>query len=318
MISLYGLFILLLTAEAIHAQGNTNDGDNVDQISVSKDTTSLPLEATSTTLPTILQESNTSDESGTSASVDRQPEKECKSLRWLRKLSKLCPQQQSPPEPQTSTSYDHPQSNEMPLPAYVGKSEAESYHRNQNADQYSEFTEEEAKYFESEYSSKKKLGQGSFGVVRLATRKYDGLKVACKSIPKSKVYEYALESIPPPRCHLRNPLVLFEEPSVAQCMSSRPPNLMLPYEFALQIYLSRPGYENPYVPMAFDYIALENEYILVMEYFDRKWKTLSSYVKKKKRLDISDTRDIVRETVNGMISLKQHGVVHGDLNGMSQ
>ncbi|KAH9248125.1 hypothetical protein BASA81_014245 [Batrachochytrium salamandrivorans] len=130
---------------------------------------------------------NTSDESGTSASVDRQPEKECKSLRWLRKLSKLCPQQQSPPEPQTSTSYDHPQSNEMPLPAYVGKSEAESYHRNQNADQYSEFTEEEAKYFESEYSSKKKLGQGSFGVVRLATRKYDGLKVAC-NLSQSQKY----------------------------------------------------------------------------------------------------------------------------------
>ncbi|KAH6567938.1 hypothetical protein BASA62_005764 [Batrachochytrium salamandrivorans] len=178
----------------------------------------------------------------------------------------------------------------MPLPAYVGRSEAESYNKIQNAEQYNAFTKMEAKYFKSEYSSKRKLGQGSFGVVRLATRK----------------------------CHLPNTLGHSEEPSVAQCMSSRPPNLLIPYEFALQIYLSRPGYENPYVPMTLDYIILKDEYILVMEYCDRKWTTLSSYVKKKKRLDISETRDIVRETVNGMISLKQHGVVHGDLNGMSQ
>ncbi|KAH6593239.1 hypothetical protein BASA50_007445 [Batrachochytrium salamandrivorans] len=206
----------------------------------------------------------------------------------------------------------------MPLPAYVGKSEAESHRRNQNAEQYNAFTKTESKYFESEYRSKKKLGQGDFGVVRLATRKYDGMEVAYKSILKSKVYEYALESIPPPRCHLPNPLVRSDEPSVAQCMSSRPLDLLIPREFATQMYLSRSGYENPYVPMAIDYYIFESEYILIMEYCGRKWTTLASYLKKKKRLDIKDARDIVREVVNGMMSLKQHGVVHGDLSGMSQ
>ncbi|KAH9274089.1 hypothetical protein BASA83_003391 [Batrachochytrium salamandrivorans] len=314
MISLYGLFILLLTAEAIHAQGNKDNGDDANQPSGYKKVTDLPLRVYPLRLTEALQESNTPDQSGASASVDRQPERECKGLRWLRKLSKSCPQQQSQPEPQSSTSYDHPQLNEMPLPAYVRKSEAESYNKIQNAEQYNAFTKIEAKYFKSEYSSKKKLGQGDFGVVRLATRKYDGLKVAYKSIPKSKVYEYALESIPPPRCHLSNTLGHSEEPSVAQCMSSRPPNLLIPYEFALQIYLSRPGYENPYVPMTLDYIILKDKYILVMEYCDRKWTTLSSYVKKKKRLDISETHDIVREVINGMMSLKQHGIVHEDLH----
>ncbi|KAH6593238.1 hypothetical protein BASA50_007444 [Batrachochytrium salamandrivorans] len=299
-------------------QGNTNDGDGGDQASGSKKVTSLPLRVYPLRLTEALQKISTPDQNGASSFADPQPGNECKSGNWLRRLFKSCPQQQSQPEPQSSTLHDHPQSNEMPLPAYVGESEAESYRRNQNADQYSEFTEEEAKYFESEYRSEKELGQGDFGVVRLATRKYDGMKVAYKSILKSKVDEYALESIPPSRCHLPNPLVRSEEPSVAQCMSSRPLNLLIPREFATQIYLSRPGYENPHVPMAIDYYIFESEYILIMEYCGRKWTTLASYLKKKKRLDIKDARDIVREVVNGMMSLKQHGVVHGDLSGMSQ
>ncbi|KAH6590098.1 hypothetical protein BASA61_005391 [Batrachochytrium salamandrivorans] len=100
------------------------------------------------------------------------------------KLSSPCPQQKSPPEPQPSTSYDPPQSDEMPLPIRVGKSEAESYRQGQNADQYNAFTKEETEYFELEYSRKKKLGQGSFGVVFLATKESNGMEVAYKSISK--------------------------------------------------------------------------------------------------------------------------------------
>ncbi|KAH6585327.1 hypothetical protein BASA60_000616 [Batrachochytrium salamandrivorans] len=110
-----------------------------------------------------------------------------------------------------------------------------------------------------------------------------------------------------PICNLRNPLVGSDEQSVAQCMSSRPANLLFPYEFALQTYLSRPGRENPYVPTTFDYIALEGEYILVMEHLDEKWIALSSYAKKKGQLDIEEARNIIKEIVNAMISLKQHG-----------
>ncbi|KAH6567742.1 hypothetical protein BASA60_008903 [Batrachochytrium salamandrivorans] len=230
--------------------GNKNDGDGVDHASGSKDATSLPLGTTPTTPPATLQESSTPDQSGASAHVDPQPGKECKGGDWIRKLSKSCSQQQSPSEPQPSTLYDPPQSDEMPLPVRAGGSKATSYSHDQDADQYNAFTKMEAEYFISEYLFGRVLGKGFHGVISLATRKSDGKKVAYKSIPKSNVYRYALESIPPPRCHLRNPLVPSEGQSIEQCMSPRPLNLPFPYEFALQTYLSRPGYENPYVPRA--------------------------------------------------------------------
>ncbi|KAH6596835.1 hypothetical protein BASA61_003329 [Batrachochytrium salamandrivorans] len=52
-----------------------------------------------------------------------------------------------------------------------------------------------------------------------------------------------------------------------------------------------------------------------MDYLDEEWMSLSKYVEKKGPLDISDVRDILREIVNGMIFLKQYGILHGDLHG---
>ncbi|KAH6566776.1 hypothetical protein BASA83_001590 [Batrachochytrium salamandrivorans] len=265
MISLYGLFILLLTAETIHAQGDTNDGDAVDQVSGSKDATSLPLGTTPTTLPTTLQESNTPDQSDASSSADLQPGNECKGGHGIREISKSCPQQQSPPGSQPSTLYDSPQPDEMPLPVRVSVLEVESYSEIWKTDQYIAFTKEETKYFESEYLFEREL-------------------------------------------------VRSEEPSVARCMSSRPPNPLIPYEFMLQKYLSRPGHENPYVPMALDHYILKDAFILVMEYVDENWVSLSRYADEKGKLDIETARDIVKEVINGMIYLKQYGIVHNDLN----
>ncbi|KAH6564676.1 hypothetical protein BASA60_010228 [Batrachochytrium salamandrivorans] len=225
----------------------------------------------------------------------------------------MCSQQQSPPGPQLSTLHDPPQSDKMPLPVRVGKLEVKSYIQSWETDQYIAFTKEETRYFESEYSSKKKLGKGKSGVVYLATRKSDGMEVAYKSIPKSKTRKYASESNTFTRCHLRNPIVRSKKPSVEQCMSPRPPDPLVPYEFMIQRYLSRPGYKNPYVPVVFDYFILESEYIVVMEYFDEQWENLAKYVKERIRLDIENARNIVREIVNAMISLKRHGVVHNDL-----
>ncbi|KAH6600602.1 hypothetical protein BASA50_002167 [Batrachochytrium salamandrivorans] len=314
MISLYGLFILLLTAEAIHAQGDTNDGDDANQAFGLKKAASLIQGTTSTTLPTTLQESNTPNQSGASSSADLQPEEECGSLRWLRKISRSCPQQQSPPEPQPSTSQDPPQPDKMPLPAYFRVGIFKYYTYFWITNQYPEFTKEEAMYFKSKYSPEKKLGQGKYGAVYLAIRKSDGMEVACKSIPKSDVRKYTLESTPLPICHLRNPLVGSEEPSFAQCMSSRPPDLPVPYEFMLQMYLSQPGHDNPYVPGVIDYFILKDKYIVVMEYIGGKWVSLSSYLMERKHLDVSKSRDIIREIVNAMISLKQYGVLHDDIH----
>ncbi|KAH6581228.1 hypothetical protein BASA60_002531 [Batrachochytrium salamandrivorans] len=193
-------------------QGNTNDGDgvDVDQASGSKDAASLIQGTTSTTLPTTLRESNTPNQSGASSSANCQSKKDCKSGHGIRKLSKSCPHQQSHTGSQPSTSYDPSQSDEMPLPVYLGKSEAEPYRLGQKTDQYREFIASEAKYFKSEYShARRNWVKETFGTVYLATRKSDGMKVAYKSILKSNVDEYTLESFPPPRCHSPSPLVLF-------------------------------------------------------------------------------------------------------------
>ncbi|KAH9271918.1 hypothetical protein BASA83_005756 [Batrachochytrium salamandrivorans] len=329
MISLYGLFILLLTAEAIHAQvltwfmfdplfwvlphfathytgqttqGNTNEGDGANQDSGSKDAARLPLRVYPLRLKNLLQESNTRVSNGVDASASPKPQKKCKGGNWFINLFKPCPQQQSPPESQTSISYDPLQFDEMSLPV------------------------REAEYFESEYLFERKLSEGNFGVVSLATKNSDGMKVACKSIPDTKVDKYALESIPYSICHLRNLLVRSEEPSaiqsivhskkpsVEQCMSSRPPDLSVPYAFLLQMHLSRPGHENPYVPVVFDYVVLKNEFIVIMEYFGEDWLDLFSYLKEKIQLDVIEARDIFMEVVNAMISLKQRGVMHWGLH----
>ncbi|KAH6579018.1 hypothetical protein BASA61_010547 [Batrachochytrium salamandrivorans] len=96
MVSLYGLFILLLTAEAIHAQGNKNDGDGVDHASGSKDATSLPL---GTTLQPRLQPYRKVTHRIKAVHLHMwilNQEKECKGGHGVRKLSKSCSQQQSP------------------------------------------------------------------------------------------------------------------------------------------------------------------------------------------------------------------------------
>ncbi|KAH9249150.1 hypothetical protein BASA81_013109 [Batrachochytrium salamandrivorans] len=235
-------------------QGDKDDGDAVDQVSGSKDAASLPLGTTPTTLPTTLQESNILDQSGASSSTDLQPGNECTGGHGIRKLSKSCPQQQSQPGSQPSTLYDPPQSHEIPLPARVGESKAKPYSENWGTDQYIAFTEEEARYFKSEYSFLRRIGKGRSGKAYLVTRESDGMEVIYKSIPKPNVEEYALESTPPLICHLRNPLAFSEETSVAQCMSSRPSNLYVPQEFLLQMHLSRPGHESPYVPVVLDYL----------------------------------------------------------------
>ncbi|KAH6589504.1 hypothetical protein BASA50_009994 [Batrachochytrium salamandrivorans] len=299
-------------------QGNTNEGDGFNHASGSKQDTGLLQIANPTTLPTTLQESNTLDQSDASSYADFQPEEECGGGHGIRKISKSCPQQPSPPGSQPSTLHVLPQSDEMPLPAYLGKSEGKSYRRDQKTDEYDAFIASETQYFKSEYLFEKELGKGSSGVVYLATRKSDGMQVAYKSIPKSEVDDYASEPSPPPICHLPNHLVLSEEASVAQCMSSRPPNLLLPYELLLQMYLSRPGHENPYVPTTFDYITLKNKFVLVMEYIGGSWVTLSKYVEGKERPDIVEARNIIREIVNGMIYLKQYGILHRDIHGMLQ
>ncbi|KAH9263989.1 hypothetical protein BASA83_012571 [Batrachochytrium salamandrivorans] len=177
-------------------QGSKDDGDGVDQASGSKNApkqdTSLPQRVYPLRLKRPLQESSTHDQSDALAPADLQPEKECGGGHRIRKISKPCSQQQSQSELQPSISHDLPQSDEMPLPVRVGESEVESYSLSWETDQYHKFTEQEAEYFESEYSFEKEL-------------------------------------------------VGSDEQSVEQCMSPRPPNLLVPHEFIIQIYFKEKG-----------------------------------------------------------------------------
>ncbi|KAH6588821.1 hypothetical protein BASA50_010464 [Batrachochytrium salamandrivorans] len=314
MISLYGLFIFLLTAEAIHAQGNTNEGDDVDHASGSKDATSLPLGTTLQLYPRPYREVTHRIKrvhlhlqifnQERSVKVDTGYEKHPVHVR-----SNNHNRNRSP-----STSHDPHQSNEMPPPIRIKKSEEILYNQIWKTDQYDAFIEEETQYFELEYTPERLLGQGGYGKVFLATRTSNGAKVAYKSIEKSNVDGYTLETSPPPRCHLSNPLVGSEEKSAAQCMSSRPPRLMIPYESMIQMYLSRPGRHNPYVPEVTDYIVLEEEYIVVMEYVGEGWATLSSYMDDNGRPGIVDAREIIKTILDAVLFLRQQGVMHDDLH----
>ncbi|KAH9263327.1 hypothetical protein BASA83_013304 [Batrachochytrium salamandrivorans] len=295
MISLYGLLILLFTAEAIHAQGDTDDddGDYFDHASdynpKSKKADRLLQKSRSMDRHWSLQESDISDEidafsytgskskkvgrllqrlssmistdpsrkmtyldeSDASSFMDSKSRKGRKGSVGKKSPSKPSSQQQSQPGSQPSTSHDSSQSDEMPLPVRVERLEVESYYQSQNPDQYNAFVEEETMYFESEYFIRKEL-----------------------------------ESTPPPRCNLRNPLGRSKDQSVAQCMSPRPPTLYVAHEAVIQMYLSRPGHENPYVLRVLDYITLENEFMLITDHLDGSWMNLLSYINEKIRLGI--------------------------------
>ncbi|KAH9275317.1 hypothetical protein BASA83_002085 [Batrachochytrium salamandrivorans] len=140
------------------------------------------------------------------------------------------------------------------------------------------------------------------------------MRVACKTIPTENVEEYALELSPPPRCHTPNPLSRHKKLAAAQCMSPRPSGLYVPHEVAIHMYLSRPGNENIYVPRAIDYITLQDGFILIMEYINEEWVSLLSYLMERGRLGVSEARHIIRKVIDGMINLKQQGVLQEDLH----
>ncbi|KAH9263323.1 hypothetical protein BASA83_013300 [Batrachochytrium salamandrivorans] len=260
------------------------------------------------------QENDLLDEINASSFMDSKSKNRRKGSVGKKSPSKPSSQQQSQPGSQSSTSQDSFQFYEMPLPDYVGKKEVESYYQSQNPDQYNAFVEKETKCFESEYSLKKKLGKEQYGAIYLAIKNSNGMKVTCKSILKKNVYQYALESTPPPRCHISNPLGRSKDQSVAQCMSPRPPTLYVAHEAVIQMYLSRPGHENPYVLRVFDYFILKDKFMLIMEYLNRSWMTLLSYLNEKKRLGIDEVRIIIKEVINAVMNLKQHGVFHKNIH----
>ncbi|KAH6565235.1 hypothetical protein BASA62_007403 [Batrachochytrium salamandrivorans] len=123
-------------------------------------------------------------------------------------------------------------------PTCMTPEESKPYLLIQKNDEHRRFFEEEDMYFKSEYRSVRRLGQGSFGIVHLAIKKSSGLEVVYKAIKKKNVSLYTLESSPPPECHSTEIPALYGKHAGARCMSSRPHNLLLPFEVKVQEYLS--------------------------------------------------------------------------------
>ncbi|KAH6593714.1 hypothetical protein BASA50_007150 [Batrachochytrium salamandrivorans] len=202
-------------------------------------------------------------------------------------------------------------------PTCMTPEESKPYLLIQKNDEHRRFFEEEDMYFKSEYRSVRRLGQGSFGIVHLAIKKSSGLEVVYKAIKKKNVSLYTLESSPPPECHSTEIPALYGKHAGARCMSSRPHNLLLPFEVKVQEYLSKPGYVNPSVPVVIDYIVRENEYILVMEYSGEDWVSLDKYMTKHGKFSVDKARLIIKEVITALLSLKKLGVLHGDIAGQN-
>ncbi|KAH6564784.1 hypothetical protein BASA62_007723 [Batrachochytrium salamandrivorans] len=83
-------------------QGNTDDGDDANQASGSKDAASLLHRADS------LRRTRELRENKASSSADPKSKNGRKDSVWKKSLSKSLPRQQSPPGPQQSTSHDPP------------------------------------------------------------------------------------------------------------------------------------------------------------------------------------------------------------------
>ncbi|KAH6560112.1 hypothetical protein BASA60_000111 [Batrachochytrium salamandrivorans] len=225
-------------------------------------------------------------------------------------------QQQQPELQQTTLHADSTSAGPKLLrPTCMTQEESTPYLLIQENDEHFQFFKKEDIYFESEYRSVRKLGQGSFGTVHLAIKKSNELKVVYKTIGKENVKLYTLESSPPPVCHSTEFSTLYGKHVSARCMPSRPQNLLLPFEVKVQEYLSQSGYENPHVPSVIDYIVTEKAYILVMEYSGEEWVDLDRYIKKYGKFSVDKARLIIKEVVTALVSFKKFGILHRDVAG---
>ncbi|KAH6567117.1 hypothetical protein BASA62_006295 [Batrachochytrium salamandrivorans] len=206
----------------------------------------------------------------------------------------------------------------LPRPTCMKRSELGSRLQIQEKKEYTLFFEKEDMYFKSEYHPVKTLGQGSFGMVHLAIKKSNGLKVVYKIIKKGYLPFYTLESSPPPECHSTEISTLYGKYAGARCMSPRPQSLLLPPEIKIQEYLSQPGYGSLYVPRVIDYIITTRVYVLIMEYLGEDWMDLDEYMTKHGKVSMDKARLIIKEVVTALLSLKKLGILHGDVLGWNQ
>ncbi|KAH9269266.1 hypothetical protein BASA83_008758 [Batrachochytrium salamandrivorans] len=101
--------------------------------------------------------------------------------------------------------------------------------------------------------------------------------------------------------------------SGARCKLPKSLNHILPFEIEMQKYLTQDGYGSPHVPRVIDYAVTEEAYVLVMEYPGEGWAKLDEYLLKYGKLSTERVRDIIKEMLKALLSLKSLGVVHGNI-----
>ncbi|KAH6588978.1 hypothetical protein BASA61_005766 [Batrachochytrium salamandrivorans] len=194
------------------------------------------------------------------------------------------------------------------------REESEPYLQIQENDDYRQFIECEDSYLKLKYNYVKEPSMSkTYSHLQVATKKSDGSKVLFQTINKDHVLFYTLESTSPFESYSTEIPALYGKHGSARCMSPRPLNLVLPYEVEMHKYLSQDGYGSPHVTRVIDYIVTKKEYILVLEHPGKGWAKLDEYLMKHGKLSVERVRDITKEVVEALLSLRNLGVAHGSI-----
>ena len=125
------------------------------------------------------------------------------------------------------------------------------------------------------YSILSKIGQGHFGVVKLAKEKETGRKVAIKMLEKSKIKTKEDKS-----------------------------RLLLEKEIIK-------SFDHLNVIKIFDIDEDPKKIYIIMEYCDKG--EIRKYIEKKKKLDENESAYYFFQLINGLENIHYHGICHRDL-----
>ncbi|KAH6596347.1 hypothetical protein BASA61_003508 [Batrachochytrium salamandrivorans] len=199
-------------------------------------------------------------------------------------------------------------------PTCMTREDSKPYLKKEENDDYLSFTECEDMYLQLKYKYVEEPSMSkTYSHLQVATKKFDGSKVLFKTIEKEYVLLYSFESTSPSELHGAEVSAIYGKYSGARCKLPKSLNHILPFEIEMQKYLTQDGYGSPHVPRVIDYAVTEEAYVLVMEYPGEGWAKLDEYLLKYGKLSTERVRDIIKEMLKALLSLKSLGVVHGNI-----
>ncbi|CAF3813055.1 unnamed protein product [Rotaria sordida] len=148
----------------------------------------------------------------------------------------------------------------------------------------------------SHYELSRELGKGGFAIVYEARRKADGLRVACKKIDRKKLEPENIHNHPSYGNH-RHLLPSSRSTSMSERLKAE---VTIHHQVKHRNIVELLNYfeDDKYV-----YLILE-----LCSHGD-----LEHYLKEKKTLCESETQTIVKQVVDGLVYLHNHGIIHRDI-----